>query len=125
MSDPDFERRLERMFAQPPRLNGGDAFTSKFEAKLDRGWSARRLLVGAAGAVGGVIAASQLINAELGNRFGSLSFGTQALPRLPAFDALAGGGLQSAALGGEVIWVAAAMLGLAAAFVATHWAESF
>lgn len=125
MSDPDFERRLERMFAQPPRLDGGDAFTSKFEARLDRGWSARRLLVGAAGAVGGVIAASQLINAELVNRFGSFSFGTQALPRLPTFDAMAGGGLQSAALGGEVVWVAAALLGLAAAFVATQWAESF
>ena len=27
MDEPDFERRLERLFAEPPRLDDADAFT--------------------------------------------------------------------------------------------------
>ncbi len=123
MSDHDFERRLERMFAQPPRLADADAFGARFEARLERGWGLRRLLVGVAGALGGVIAATQLVNVELVRRMEGLSLPTENLPRFRLPEALAGAGLQSGAMSQEVIWLAAAMLGLAAAFAATRWAE--
>ena len=125
MSDHDFERRLERMFAQPPRVSDSEAFTRRVEAKLERGWGVRRVLVGCAGALGGVIAASQLINAEFVRRVESVSLPAQALalPKLPT--ELQGAGLESAAMSAEVIWMAAAMLGLAFAFAATRWAEGF
>lgn len=123
MSDPDFERRLERMFAQPSRLADGDAFAARFETRLARGWGVRRLLVGAAGALGGVIAATQLVSAELLGRLEGLSPSIETLPRLTMPQVLTGAGLESGAMSQEVVWMTAAMLGLAAAFAATRWAE--
>lgn len=61
MVEADFERRLERLFAEAPQFPDASAFAARVEGRLDRGWMARRWLIGAAGAVGGVIGASQLI----------------------------------------------------------------
>ena len=61
MVEVDFERRLERLFAEAPQFPDASAFAARVEGRLDRGWMARRWLIGAAGAVGGVIGASQLI----------------------------------------------------------------
>jgi hypothetical protein len=63
--DPDFERALERMFAEPPELNDSDAFAGKVQARLALGWRIRTLSIGAAGVAGGVVAASQLIGSGL------------------------------------------------------------
>ena len=57
----DFERRLERMFSEAPSYPDAETFAGRVEARLDRGWTARRWLIGAAGLVGGVIGASQLV----------------------------------------------------------------
>jgi len=61
MVEADFERRLERLFAEAPPFSDASAFAARVEGRLDRGWMARRWLIGAAGLVGGVIGASQLI----------------------------------------------------------------
>src|SRR5258708_17815228 len=57
----EFERRLERLFAEAPELPDAGAFAARVERRLDAGWTARRWLIGAAGVVGGVIGASQLM----------------------------------------------------------------
>lgn len=123
MSDFEFERRLERMFAQPPRVDGGEAFAARVEARLERGWGMRRLFVGVAGAVGGVIAASQLIDAELLSRLQGVAPSTGRLLRTELPRSWLSGGLEQVALNGEVLWLTAGMLGLAIAFAATRWAE--
>jgi len=128
MSDHDFERRVERLFAQPPRLPDSEAFARRVEARLERGWGVRRLLVGAAGALGGVIAASQLLSTELVRRAEGLALPAAELPRFAWSDRLLAGAsdgsvLTGAVMNGEVLWLTAAMLGLAAAFAATRWAE--
>ena len=61
MAEPDFERRLERLFAEPPALADADAFAARFERRLARGWTARRWALGAAGVAGGLVGASQLL----------------------------------------------------------------
>ena len=61
MADFEFEGRLERLFAQPPRLADGDAFARRVEARLDREWTLRRVLIGAAGLAGAVVALGQTL----------------------------------------------------------------
>lgn len=61
MAEPDFERRLERLFADAPALADADAFAQRLERRLDRGWTARRWAIGAAGVAGGLVGASQLL----------------------------------------------------------------
>ena len=61
MAELDFERRLERLFADLPELPDAAAFADRVERRLDAGWTARRWLIGASGVVGGVIGASQLM----------------------------------------------------------------
>ena len=68
MAEADFERSLERLFGEAPELPDAAAFAHRVERRLERGWAARRMLIGAAGVVGGVIGASQLIMSNLFDR---------------------------------------------------------
>src|SRR3954452_12665017 len=68
MAELDFERRLERLFAEGPELPDCQAFAETVERTLNRGWTARRWLLGAAGVVGGVVGASQLFASKLFER---------------------------------------------------------
>src|SRR3989344_3087380 len=61
MAELDFERRLERLFADAPELPNAPLFTQRIEQRLIRGWTARRWLLGASGMAGGVIGGSQLV----------------------------------------------------------------
>ena len=45
MAELDFERRLERMFAETPELPDAGAFADGIERKLDRGWNLRRWMI--------------------------------------------------------------------------------
>ncbi|HTX48553.1 MAG TPA: hypothetical protein VME40_04090 [Caulobacteraceae bacterium] len=60
MSDA-FEFRLERMFAESPAMPDVDLFTLETMGRLDRGWTARRLVIGGMGAIGGLIGATQIV----------------------------------------------------------------
>jgi hypothetical protein len=57
----EFEFRLERMFADAPAMADAPLFTARVMEKLDRGWAARRVLIGGMGAVGGLVAAVQVL----------------------------------------------------------------
>lgn len=64
----EVERTLERLFARAPEAADADAFMERVLRRLNRSWAARRILIGTAGLVGGVIGASQLIMSNLFSR---------------------------------------------------------
>jgi hypothetical protein len=66
MDERGFEAGLERMFSQPPAMADADAFTRKVEHRLNRDWRWRTLGIGAAGVIGGAIAATQALHSGLG-----------------------------------------------------------
>src|SRR6478736_3572394 len=109
MAEVDFERRLERLFAEGPELADAGAFAERIERRLDAGWTARRWLIGAAGVVGGVVGASQLMMSNVVQRVETaedsarlLSSGlTHMTPRADWMAAISSGG--------SVVWIATAM----------------
>lgn len=115
MSDPDFDRRLERLFADAPQMSDADSFASGLERRLDRGWAARRLVIGVFGVVGGVIGASQLIVSNLLGRMEAASEGSvRAISTgwrdlIPSLGWLAGAGP-------EAVWMAAALAAVAGGY---------
>lgn len=124
MAEIDFERRLERLFADVPELPDAKHFAERIERKLDRGWTARRWLIGGAGVAGGVIGASQLIMSNLFQRVEnaeqSARLISQGVARVtPASD------MVSALSGGYGIWVAVALAVVAMGFVVSRMIEEF
>ena len=125
MSDFDFEARLERLYAQPPRVGDADLFALEVEERLEREWTFRRALIGVAGLVGAGVMLSQTLGSETLARLSGLA---EPAGRLFS-DAL--GELSPQALAaqtpmlwsGEALWTIAALGGLAAAFFATRWAD--
>lgn len=124
MGEIDFERRLERLFADPPRFPDAEAFAMRVERRLDRGWTVRRTLIGAAGVAGGVVGASQLILSSFIDRMESASEGSARIitagwsQLAPNADLLAG--LPAGSVG---LWVAAGLALLAMGFVVTRLIE--
>jgi hypothetical protein len=64
MAEASFEFALERLFADAPAMRDADLFAAEVMSRLDRGWTARRVLIGGMGAVGGVIGAAQVIGTD-------------------------------------------------------------
>lgn len=115
MAEASFEARLERMFAETPAMRDADLFTLQVIDRLDRGWTARRLLIGVMGAVGGVIGSAQILGSgaighiqALGAQSNAylLQHLTQMIPQnvLPA----------GVALNSQVIWMTLALAVVAA-----------
>ena len=126
MAELEFERRLERLFNEPPAFSDEKAFAVSVEQKLDRGWTLRRWVIGAAGLVGGVVGASQLIMSNFVERVETASQGSTRLieagfsqwtPRLEMLSALPAGS--------SVVWIASGMAVLAIGFVVTRVFEEF
>ena len=124
MAELDFERRLERLFAEAPAFSDEKAFAEAVERKLDRGWTMRRWLIGAAGVVGGVVGASQLIMSNFVGELEAASAGSTRLmragmaewaPRLDVLSALPAGS--------SVVWLASGLAVLALGFVLTRVIE--
>ncbi len=116
MAEVDFERRLERLFADAPDLPDAQAFAQRIEGRLDRGWTARRWLLGAAGAAGGVIGASQLVMSNLFAQVESAEQSARALGQgiarvTPTTD------MVSALSGGYGVWIAVGVAVLTMGFV--------
>ena len=108
MVEASFERRLERLFAESPELPDCNQFAEGVESKLSRGWAARRWLIGAAGVIGGVIGASQLMASNIFQRVESaeesVSTATQVLSQVaPSTD------MVTALSGGFGVWIAAGL----------------
>jgi len=124
MADIDFERRLERLFADAPEMPDARAFAERVERRLDRGWTARRWLIGAAGLAGGVIGASQLLMANVFQRAEAAEQSArvlgQGLARVtPTSD------MVSALSGGYGLWAAGALAVVTMAFVLSRLIEEF
>ncbi|MEW5686938.1 MAG: hypothetical protein AB1942_18625 [Pseudomonadota bacterium] len=124
MAELDFERRLERLFAEVPDMPDARAFAERVERRLDRGWTARRWLIGAAGLAGGVIGASQLLVSNVFQRAEAAEQSVRALGQSvakvsPATD------MVSALSGGYGLWVAGALAVVTMGFVLTRLIEEF
>ncbi|MGZ6039219.1 MAG: hypothetical protein ACXWKR_11150 [Phenylobacterium sp.] len=120
MAELDFERRLERLFAEAPELADAGPFADRVERRLDAGWTARRWLIGAAGVVGGVIGASQLMLSNVFQRVETASDSARLLSS--SFNHVATGTDWVAAVsnGGTVVWAATGLAVIMMGFVLTR-----
>ncbi len=125
MAEVDFERRLERLFAEAPETGDADIFAQRVEKRLARGWTMRNWLIGAAGVAGGLIGASQLFMSDvvqqLGQAEGSmkiLSAGLrQAAPRADWMAVVSNGGAG--------LWLAAGLAVVSMGFVLSRVIDEF
>ena len=120
MVELDFERRLERLFAETRELADAGPFAERVERRLDAGWTARRWLIGAAGVVGGVIGASQLMMSDVFQRVETAGDSARLLST--SFSHISSGADWVAAVsnGGTVVWVAAGLAVIMMGFVLTR-----
>ncbi|MDZ4321755.1 MAG: hypothetical protein U1A07_23465, partial [Phenylobacterium sp.] len=105
MAEMEVERTIERLFARAPESADADLFAERVQRRLDRGWAARRVLIGAAGLVGGVIGASQLFVSNLFDQVETAEQSARALGQglarvTPTSD------MVSALSGGYGLWIA-------------------
>ena len=122
MVEVEFERRLERLFAEAPELPDGVAFAERIESKLTRGWTARRWLIGAAGLVGGVVGASQLMASNLFQRAEAAEQSARVLSQ-GLSRVTPGADMVSALSGGFGVWIAVGLAVLTMGFAATRLIE--
>ena len=122
MAEIDFERRLERLFGEAPYMGDAGAFAERVERRLDRGWTARRWLIGAAGGAGGIIGASQLLMSNIFERVQTAEQSArvlgQGLSRVtPSTDML------SALSGGYGVWIAVGLAVITMGFAVSRVIE--
>ena len=118
----DFERRLERLFAEAPELPDCQAFAHGIERRLNRGWQTRRWLIGAGGVVGGLIGASQLVMSNLFERVETAEESARALGAGLA-DVAPSTEMISALSGGFGIWIAVGLAVLLMGFALSRVIE--
>jgi hypothetical protein len=126
MADLDFDMRLSRMFAEAPVLPDADGFARRVESRLERNWLMRRVLIGAAGLGGGLIAAGQMLAPQISQKIEAVSIapmttvqrGVEAL--LPQWKVLSYLPYSS-----EMVWLAAGLAALGIAALARRSLEEF
>lgn len=126
MAEPDFEAQLTRMFAEAPSFPDASLFNAEVAAKLDRGWTVRRMFIGLAGTAAGLIAAFQILSSRFSSEVTQLSRNTghNLQTELDAgyakFNALFASPGSS-----EAVWLAACLAVVALAFAVTRMVEDF
>ncbi|MFT4253828.1 MAG: hypothetical protein QM608_15255 [Caulobacter sp.] len=126
MVDRDFDAQLSRLFSAPPAFPDAEAFQVRVERRLDRGWALRRLMIGAAGAVAGVVAVGQLITSRFAADLQHAS--EQGVTSMDVgVDKLIGRVDQFVATPAsvETLWLGAALAAIALAFAVTRLVEEF
>ncbi len=117
MAESSFEFRLERMFADAPAAPDAELFALQVLGRLDRGWNARRFLIGAMGALGGLIGAYEILGSgAAGQLTAYVGHANDFLARHVAASlsgALAPGGIY---VDVQAIWLAGALAIIAASF---------
>jgi hypothetical protein len=105
------------MFAEAPAASDAELFTLRVLERLDRGWNARRVLIGGMGALGGLIGANEILGSgATGHLFTMFGQANDFLARHVAAsvsDALAPGGIY---VDVQAIWLAGALAIVAAGF---------
>ena len=126
MADPDFETSLVRMFAEAPALADSEGFARRVEARLDRGWQMRQALIWTLGLAGGAIGVTQMFTSRMLVQMGAASEeSTRMLDRGISSVSNLQTSLNALPLGGEVVWMAAALGVMALAFAITRAVEEF
>jgi hypothetical protein len=125
MAEVDFERRLERLFMAAPDLPDSSAFAERVDGRLNRGWTARRWLIGAAGLLGGIIGASQLFMSNILQRVESAEGSARLISSGVSQLAPKAEWLSSLSSGGVVVWVAVALAVVMMGFVLSRVIEEF
>jgi hypothetical protein len=98
------------MFADSPALRDADLFTIQVVDRLDRGWTARRLLIGAMGATGGVIGSVQILGSGVVGHLQSLGAESNAFLNQHLAQAIPGNLLPAGvSLNSQVIWMSLAL----------------
>ncbi|PLR19328.1 hypothetical protein SGCZBJ_23235 [Caulobacter zeae] len=126
MVDRDFDAQLSRLFADPPALPDAEAFHARVERRLDRGWALRRLAIGAAGGVAGLIAVGQLIASRFATDLRAASsegVSTVDLGVDKVMDQVNQFVATPASV--ETLWLGAALAAIALAFAVTRLVEEF
>ena len=124
MAEPDFEAQLTRMFAEAPSFPDAALFNAEVAAKLDRGWTVRRMFIGLAGTAAGLIAAFQILSSRFSSEVTQLSrnSGHNLQSEIDAgyakFTALFASPGSS-----EAVWLAACLAVVALAFAVTRAVE--
>ena len=122
MAEFDFERRLERLFSEAPDFADAQTFAERIERRLDRGWTARRWLIGTAGLAGGVIGASQLMLFNVFQRVESAEQSARALS-LGLARAAPSSDMLSVLSGGYGAWIAGGLAVVAMGFAVSRVIE--
>jgi len=117
VAEPDFEFRLERMFAEAPVAPDAELFALRVLERLDRGWAARRVLIGGMGALGGVIGAYQILGSgaagQIAGMLGQANAFVERHVAASISSVLAPGGIY---VDVQAIWLAGALAIVAAGF---------
>jgi hypothetical protein len=109
-----FEFAVERMFAETPARPDADIFAARVLERLDRGWTARRMLIGGMGALGGLVGAYQILGADALQQLQLAASKSDDVMQHLSHDvagAIAPTGLP---LGEQTLWMAAALALVAA-----------
>ncbi len=123
MVELDFERRLERLFAESPELSDAGSFAERVERRLDAGWTARRWLIGAAGVIGGVIGASQLMVSNVLQRVETAGDSARLLSSsFSSLSHISSGAdwIATVTSGGGAVWIAAGLAVVMMGYVLTR-----
>jgi hypothetical protein len=120
MAELDFERRLERLFAELPELSDAGAFADRVDRRLNTGWTARRWLIGASGVVGGIIGASQLMMSNIFQRVETAEDSAHLFTTSLNHVTTGADWVATVSNGGTVVWVAAGLAVLMMGFVLTR-----
>jgi hypothetical protein len=120
-----FEMELDRQFGDALALPDAEAFALRVAHRLDRGWTARQMLIGGLGLAGGLIGASQLLGSGLLSRLGELTTRSDAmvksgLARIPVARGLADLVAAGSIMDNQVLWMSAALAVLAAGLLITR-----
>jgi hypothetical protein len=121
----DFERRLSRLFDQAPAFPDEALFAARVNERLNQGQSVRRLVIGAVGGLGAVVATGQILSTGVLGRMAqartesaeAVEIGWSALTR----DS--GGLLAAVPMQGEMLWTVAGLGALAVALLAARLAD--
>ena len=128
MSEP-FEHDLARRFAETPTLPDSAGFAAAVQARLERGWRMRRLLIGTAGSMGGLLAAFQISQADLVGRAAAVSHSADDRAHGFAAVLLARSGalvhLHGLAAEGEVLWMVAGLGAVGLALATARLMDAF
>ena len=126
MPERRFEMDLERWFAEAPSFPDAEFFALRLEARLDRGWTFRRLLIGGLGAVGGLILGAQILGSGLAGHLREVSAQTRDLLNWQWAQQASRHILPSGLpIEGDIIWMSAGLAAVALGFAVTRAIREF